>query len=191
MPIGSHSIVSHVARELEAARPHRVLDLGIGFGFYGAVVRQWLDRGVRPWMTYLEGIEGWGRYSNPLWDVYNLVRVCPIQEYLQAPPREPFDFVLLNDVLEHFAPDEGREVIRRIRAIVRPGGRLVVGTPARYFDQGAVHGNDFERHRSSWSAGDFREMAFEVLLDGSEAQLGFPMILARWCNRPVDSNASP
>jgi len=176
MPIGSHSIVSHVARILEQARPQRVLDLGIGFGFYGAVVRQWLDLGVRPWRTYLAGVEAWGGYSNPLWDVYDLVTVKSIQEYLRTSAEE-FDFVILNDVLEHLTPDEGRQILGQIDSVLSPGGRLVVGTPARYFEQGAVHGNEFERHRSFWTADQFRELAFEVLLDGSEPQLGFPMLL--------------
>ncbi len=34
-----------------------VLDLGAGMGFYGAVVRQWCDSGVRPWRTRLVGVE--------------------------------------------------------------------------------------------------------------------------------------
>jgi SAM-dependent methyltransferase len=176
MPIGSHSIISHVARALEDVRPRRVLDLGIGFGFYGAVVRQWLDLGVRPWKTYLAGVEAWGGYSNPLWDVYDLVTVKSIQDYLQS-CHEEFDFVIMNDVLEHLVPEEGRQILGQIDSVLSPGGRLIVGTPARFFEQGAVNGNEFERHRSFWTAEQLRPLDFEILLDGSESQLGFPMVL--------------
>ena len=176
MPIGSHSIVSHVARALEDNRPRRILDLGIGFGFYGAVVRQWLDQGVRPWSTYLAGVEAWGRYCNPLWDLYDLVTVNTIQDYLTS-STEQFDFVIMNDVLEHLAPEEGRKVLQEIEPVINPGGHLIVGTPARYFEQDAVNGNEFERHRSYWTADQLRPLGFTILLDGSEPQLGFPMLL--------------
>lgn len=177
MPIGSHSIVSHVARLLQDAGPRRILDLGIGFGFYGAVVRQWLDFGVRPWRTYLAGVEAWGRYSNPLWDLYDLVTVQSIQDYLNSSP-EQFDFIMMNDVLEHLAADEGRRILGQIDTLLSPGACLMVATPALYFEQGAVNGNEFERHRSFWSAADLRLAGFEILLDGSEPQLCGPTVLA-------------
>lgn len=181
MPIGSYSIVSHVARELASARPGRVLDLGTGFGLYGAVVREWLDFGVRPFATYLVGVEGWERYGNPLWDLYNLMIVDSIENYLARGP-ERFDFVLLCDVLEHFARDEGRLVIDSARNLVTPGGRFLVATPAAFFEQDAVHGNEFERHRSCWTAADLEALGFDVLLRGDEAQLGNPMLLGVWRN---------
>lgn len=57
MPIGNSVAVPYVVQHLMKRGPQRVLDLGIGFGMYGAVVRQWHDRGVRPWRTHLTGVE--------------------------------------------------------------------------------------------------------------------------------------
>ena len=53
MPIGAVPAVSHIAAQVLIRRPGRVLDLGMGTGFYGAVVRQWVDEGVAPWRTWL------------------------------------------------------------------------------------------------------------------------------------------
>jgi SAM-dependent methyltransferase len=45
-----------------------------------------------------------------------------------------FDFVLLNGVLEHMLPEERRDLLRAILALVRPGGRVLVAeTPNRWF----------------------------------------------------------
>jgi protein-L-isoaspartate O-methyltransferase len=45
MPISSFSIVSLIACELNYHKPATVLDLGCGSGFYGAVIRQYVDMG--------------------------------------------------------------------------------------------------------------------------------------------------
>ena len=120
MPIGSFTAVPHFAMELCSRRPARVLDLGIGSGFLGAVVRQWVDLGARPWGTFLVGVEAWADYRNPLWDLYNLVVVDTIERYLDRHP-ETFGAVLLGDVLEHFGRDDGYELIGKLRTIVEPG----------------------------------------------------------------------
>ncbi len=179
MPIGSYSLVPYVADRLWKDRPRRVLDLGIGMGMYGAAVRQWVDLGVQPWTTYLVGVEACAEYRNPLWDLYNLVVVDTIQNYL-AKNTEPFDFVIFSDVIEHFVKDEGTRLIRMIQPIISPGGHLLVGTPAIFEEQGAVHGNEFERHRSLWAASDLAELGFRVIVDGKPDAFGCRMLLADW-----------
>ncbi len=99
MPIGCISCVPYVASRLMQRRPESVLDLGIGMGFYGAVIRQWLDHGVRPWHTRLVGVEGWPGYRNPTWDLYDEVHLESIESYLDK-SRERFEAVLLMDL--HF-----------------------------------------------------------------------------------------
>ena len=63
MPIGCCSLDPAIATQFVVFRPGSVLDLGIGMGFYGAVVRQWLDGGVQPWRTRLVGVEGFAAYA--------------------------------------------------------------------------------------------------------------------------------
>lgn len=63
MPIGCCSLIPTIATQFVVFRQGSVLDLGIGMGFYGAVVRQWLDGGVQPWRTRLVGVEGFAAYA--------------------------------------------------------------------------------------------------------------------------------
>jgi predicted TPR repeat methyltransferase len=182
MPIGSFTVIPHVAKHLTTAQPRRVLDLGIGSGFYGAVVRQWVDLGVRPWRTFLAGVEAWADYRNPLWDLYNLVVVDSIQNYL-ARFHERFDCVIMGDVLEHFETAEGAEVLDQVQARVAPGGTLIVATPAVFVDQAAEYGNELERHRSIWSAAELEALGFTTVLSGAEAQVALaPTVLSFWRN---------
>lgn len=84
MPVGCCSLVPVITTHLGLSRPNSVLDLGIGMGFYGAVVRQWVDLGVQPWRTNLVGVEGLAAYQNPCWDLYDEVVVSPIGALLTA-----------------------------------------------------------------------------------------------------------
>lgn len=179
MPIGAYPIIPHLAHLLRELRPQRILDLGIGSGFFGAVVRQWLDYGVRPWTTHLVGVEIWAEYGNPLWDLYDLVVVDSIQNYLTR-NTETFDCVVLGDVLEHFEKEEGYHVMNHITQCLNPNGRLLVATPAVFVRQDATHGNEFERHRCLWSVEELEEIGFRILLDGQPDAFHSQMIFAEW-----------
>ncbi len=146
-------------------------------GFYGAVVRQWLDLGVRPWRTRLVGVEGFAAYRNPCWDLYDEVVVSPIEEFLEVTP-ETWDAILLLDVLEHFSIAAGCDLLATARSRLSPVGQFFVGTPAVWMEQGAAYGNDFERHRSLWTAEDLRLAGFEILESGEPDRFGNQMLLA-------------
>jgi predicted TPR repeat methyltransferase len=161
MPIGSYAAVPLLAQRLLRLRPQSVLDLGMGFGGCGAAVREWLDAGVRPWKTYLAGVEAWADYRNPVWDLYDVVYVQTIEDFLRL-SSEAFDCVLLGDVLEHFEKEAGRQVLLDIQPRVAPDGCLLVTTPAHFFSQEAVYGNAWERHRSYWSAEELAALGFAV-----------------------------
>lgn len=182
MPIGCYSLVPEIASRLCARQPLRILDVGIGFGMYGAVVRQWVDNGVMAWQRYLVGVEAWGRYRNPVWDLYNLVIVDTIQGYLAKQP-ETFDFILMTDLIEHLDREEALWVVERLQSPITPGGTFIIGTPAIFCEQGAVHGNEFERHRSLWTADELCELGFSTIRDGAPDQYGMQMLLAEWPSR--------
>lgn len=179
MPIGCYSLVPDVAYRLATRRPRSVLDLGIGFGHYGSVVRQWLDNGILPWDTYLVGVEGWEGYRNPAWQLYNAVVVDSIEGFL-GQQTGCFDCVLLMDVIEHFEKAVGIELVERIQQVVAPGGFFLIGTPAIFMEQDAVYGNEFERHRALWTAADFQQCGFQLINDGQPDRFGNQMLLAEW-----------
>ena len=176
MPIGCCSLVPTIATHFALFQPRSVLDLGIGMGFYGAVVRQWLDGGVQPWRTRLVGVEGFAAYRGPCWDLYDEVVESPIERFLVM-NADLWDTILLLDVLEHFEHSQGEAILVALRRRLSPGGRLFVGTPAVWMDQGAAYGNALERHRSLWNADDLLASGFELLDDGTIDRFGNQMLL--------------
>lgn len=184
MPIGCVSVVPDIIAILsgKSPKPQKILDAGIGFGFYGAAIRQWLDSGVKPFRTYLLGIEGFSQYRSPCWDLYNYIHTITIQEYLtsELSAKDRFDAILLNDVLEHFDKGEGRDILLKLTQKLLPGGLLIVSTPAVFMEQGAAHGNDLEVHRSFWEADDLKQLGFKIIIDGRKKadKFGNQMLLA-------------
>jgi predicted TPR repeat methyltransferase len=181
MPIGCCSLVPTFATHFALFQPRSVLDLGIGMGFYGAVVRQWLDGGVQPWRTRLVGVEGFAAYRSPCWDLYDEVIVSSIERFLET-NADLWDAILVLDVLEHFEHTQGEAILSVLRRKLSPGGRLFVGTPAVWMDQGAAHGNEFERHRSLWTADELRALGFELLDNGTTDRFGNQMLLGATAN---------
>jgi len=179
MPIGSYAVVPSLTEALLRCQPRSVLDLGIGFGGGGVVVREWLDLGIRTWKTYLVGVEVWADYRNPVWDLYNVVYVQTIEDFL-ATNDEKFDAVLFTDVLEHFERDAGHQLLESLKSRVCQGGNLFVATPAQFYPQAACHGNPWEQHRSLWTAEELEAMGFLVKRTGTPELCCGECLFARW-----------
>jgi len=173
MPIGCLSVHPVVVDELYRVKMRnrnlKILDLGIGMGIYGPAVRQWLDQGVRPWTTYLMGVEGFAGYRNPCWQTYDWIHVMRIEEYLSGiGVQDTFDAILLLDVLEHFTEEQGHTILELLMQKLNPQGVLIVSTPGIMNEQGAAHGNELEIHRHEWNHKALEKKGFRIITNGKE-----------------------
>jgi 2-polyprenyl-3-methyl-5-hydroxy-6-metoxy-1,4-benzoquinol methylase len=102
----------------------RVLDVGCGAGAVG--------RGLRvAGAEWVAGIELEPTAAAAAAEHYDQVRVGTVESQLDE-VHGPFDTICAYDVLEHLA--DPYDVLRRLRAITRPGGHLDVSVPnARHF----------------------------------------------------------
>lgn len=188
MPIGSYSLIYHLAEHLQLHRPKSVLDLGVGFGLAGAIVRQYLDDGVQPWKTVLVGVEAFKEYKNPSWDLYGAVLEMDIRSFLSnndypgLDGYAKYDFIIFSDVLEHFEKEEGLKLIYDLMGLLNKGGVLWIATPGVWCEQDAVHGNEYERHRSLWKWNEFPS-GFEVIKNGQGDEHGHYMILVKYVKK--------
>jgi len=171
MPSSFPDALSVVAAWVQALRPASVLDVGIGFGKYGVLFREYLDVSPRserpgpdtaPAAVRIDGIEAWEPYVGPLQRaIYDRIHVGDALAVLPSLGR--YELVFAADVLEHFTRDDGERFLDAAAAHATLG--VLVVTPALDLEQGEVFGNPFERHRSFWTPDDFvRRPGADVLV---------------------------
>jgi hypothetical protein len=173
MPSSAPVLLSPIVNLVMKLRPASVLDVGCGAGKWGVLVREYLDwwgegaTGAR--RTRIDAVEIHEPYIGPLhaavYDHLNIGDVCDFfveSELSQAHgcwcPMIPcgllnvYDLILCLDVIEHFTREQG---LRFLEAAARRCRTLLVSTPQAPSPQGAVFGNEHERHVSRWGPQDF------------------------------------
>jgi len=135
-----------------------VLELGIGFGKWGVLLREVLDAmygRCRPdqWKRVIYGMEIWEAYKNPCWLAYN--DVC-IEDFMNPYCYIPHpDLVLMMDSLEHLTPEVGRPFLE---GLVKNNKHVIISVPNGYMPQdSSPYGNEYENHR--WTFNGLAEFA--------------------------------
>jgi hypothetical protein len=127
-------IIMRIIRDM---KPQSILDIGVGSGFYGEMIRRDLPD-VR-----LDGLETFD-YENPLWKNYDHI----YREDARVRQYEPYDLFLMVDIIEHMSIVEGRALLDRLP------GYVLVSTPWHYA-QGPDE-NPLQAHVSEWKLVDFK-----------------------------------
>jgi hypothetical protein len=141
------------------SKPNSLLDVGVGFGKYGVLSREYLElwdgRGkYGEWTKRIDGIEIFEKYLTPLHDyVYdhiyigNALDIVPTLDFR-------YDLILLIDVLEHFSYDEG---VKLLGACFQKSRNVLLSTPKEVSSQEDAFGNPYETHRSQWQPRHFEK----------------------------------
>jgi len=144
--------------------PMRALDVGVGFGRWGIIVREfcevWFGRALRKdWKIHLEGIEAFAEsITDYHHSFYDKIHVGDARKLLPALLEQQWDVVIFGDVIEHFEKAEGVDAITRA---IQSASYVLVNVPlGSAWSQAAKHGNPHERHLSQWTTEDLR--AFPV-----------------------------
>jgi hypothetical protein len=153
--------VIHLVRQL---KPRSILDIGVGFGKWGHLFREYTDileaegdpkRYQREnWQVRIDGIEGFPDYLTDMHRyLYNQIHIGDARLIISQIPT--YDLIFLGDVLEHLNKQDGSQLLRD--AYARANQAVIVSTPKYETDQGDLCGNELERHRSLWTELDFRQ----------------------------------
>ena len=162
MPSSYFEAIPYILSEVVRANPQSVLDVGVGFGKYGVLLRELLEvRNERyhksTWRVRIDGVEVYPEYRNALHDyVYDEIYYGDIREVVTRSMHRAYDVILLIDVLEHFSKEDGLALIQRL--LERVAKCLIISTPLYPAPQGTYLGNPHENHRSRWHPIDFAHL---------------------------------
>ncbi|UOQ46769.1 glycosyltransferase [Gracilibacillus caseinilyticus] len=162
MPTSFYQAIPEIMDHIIIDAPKSILDIGVGFGKYGVLLREQLDipkhrYSKESWKLKLEGIEGYKEYRNPIHDyVYDKVHYGEISEVIDT--LESYDTVILIDVLEHFEKKEGLKIIQQI--LEHTNKSLIISTPLYPEPQGSYLNNSLETHKSKWNLIDLTAFDF-------------------------------
>lgn len=151
--------VIHLVRQI---KPQSILDVGVGFGKWGHLFREYTDiqeaendpaRYQRKnWRIRIDGIEGFAGYLTEMHQyLYNEIHIGNAAELMKTLPS--YDLVFLGDIIEHFDKKTGLELLRN--SVEKARKAVVISTPKYETAQAELCGNELERHRSLWSEKDF------------------------------------
>ncbi len=165
MPSSRPNTIPTVVHLLRQLQPQSILDIGVGFGKWGHLFREYTDiqeaehdpdRYQRSnWKVRIDGIEGYAAYLTEMHRfLYNDIYVGEALETIQK--LSVYDLIFLGDIIEHLDKPVGLALLGAALAHARKA--VIVSTPKYETGQADSCGNSLERHRSLWTERDFRQL---------------------------------
>ncbi len=155
MPLSNYLHIPAVVYFATGVKPKRILDVGVGMGCYGFLMRQYCDIlrervSKHQWETSIDGVEIFDGYENPVWNyAYNNVFRGDIRALLPQLP--DYDVAICADVLEHMPKQDAHDLVNQL---LRKARTVIATTPSTEYPQGDWGGNPAEAHHCTLSKND-------------------------------------
>lgn len=166
MPTSFLDNIPLLIRIVQELKPASVLDIGVGMGKYGLLIREYLGGDTGRADVVVDGIEGFPGYVGEIQRaIYDELFITDVRAFDFRMAH--YDLYLMVDVLEHVAKEEGHRLLRDM------GGTVLVSSPKEDYRAHYAH-NPLEDHQSHWTFEDFagygvrdfsNELATIVVLD--------------------------
>lgn len=173
MPTSHHRQISTIVEAIIFLNPQSVLDIGVGFGKYGVLCREYLELwdGREDYHTFtrqIDGIEAFEDYLTPVHHhIYDHIFIGKAQQIVKT-LKTSYDLVLVIDVLEHLTRTEGTTIIK---TLLSKHAGVLISTPKKMESQDDVFQNEYEIHRTQWTRRDLCAFGPSVLFSDQESHL--------------------
>ena len=162
MPSSFHFHLTKMVDWIVRVKPKAVLDIGMGFGKWGFLAREYTDIFAnryqrQDWQTRIDAVEAFPDYKTPCHEyIYNDIHYGDARQVVPTLGR--YDLVIVGDVIEHFTKAEGLALLAELRKRSR---YVLISSPTVEFGQGDLLGNPYEIHRSAWGIDDLKGLEFD------------------------------
>ncbi|HJY63014.1 MAG TPA: class I SAM-dependent methyltransferase [Ignavibacteria bacterium] len=138
--------------------PESILDVGIGFGRWGILFREFLEiwdaaKYNGEWERIIDGVEIFPGYIKPYHDYfYDTIYINDALNFMKSLERE-YDLINFGDVIEHLEKEKGEELINI--ALAKSKYVLINIPIGPHWQQDETEINPHEAHKSIWYYRDF------------------------------------
>lgn len=155
-----------VIETLQSINPHRVLDVGVGFGKIGLLIREYLevwDDRVTPdqWQIQLEGIEVFPDYHKRSIQhlVYNKLHYIDVTAFDYA--AGDYDLITCFDMIEHVTKEQGLALLHTFRS---SASQVLISIPLGegWLREGFGQ-NPHEHHLAQWDLDELQDLGYACL----------------------------
>lgn len=180
MPTSPYSNTVYVLDLLSGLPTHSVLDVGAGFGRWGFLCRCHLGGGesltaVPRQRIRIDAVEIHRPNISPVYPaVYDHTYEGDARSVL--PSLGQYDVIICGDMIEHLEKQEAWALIENMKKRARHA--VLLAMPFGDCPQGAIGGNEFETHRSTWGKEDFKGR--EVVVKEFPFLAGRPSAVVFW-----------
>jgi len=175
MPSSHYFQLNEIVDLIALTDPGKLLDIGVGFGKYGFLAREYLELWSEggeylKWQRQIDGIEAFETYVTPFHKfIYNNIFIGNALDILPD-LKDKYDLVLLIDVFEHFTYEDGLKLLGECR---KKGRNILISVPIAMSAQEAVYGNEYETHKYGWKKSDFNDITDKFFLYNSKSTICF------------------
>ncbi|MEZ4689434.1 MAG: class I SAM-dependent methyltransferase [Ignavibacteria bacterium] len=154
--------------------PKSILDIGIGFGRWGILFREflevWGDNNYKGnWKRIIDGVEIFPDYINSYHEFfYNNIFIDDALELVKNTERN-YDLINCGDVVEHFKKSDALNFIDNC---LNKSRYVLINIPiGKNWEQGPVNDNKHEAHLSTWEISDFSNYKNKLIKKFSDVEL--------------------
>ncbi len=149
--------ISYVIGLVRKLNPRSILDVGVGFGRWGILFREFLEiwEGSKydgDWERIIDGVEIYPAYIKEYHKYfYTNIYLQDALDFLKK-TESGYDLVNFGDVIEHFEKKQGEELLKL--AVEKSKYVLATVPIGKHWPQAPTQ-NPYEEHKSVWYDSDF------------------------------------
>lgn len=166
MPTSNWQNISYNINLVRKLNPHTILDVGVGFGRWGILFREFLEvwddlNYSGKWERVIDGIEIFPGYIKDYHKYfYNNIYQENALNYLRNTDNR-YDLINCGDIIEHLEKKEGLEMLD---LCLQKGKYVLINIPiGRNWAQNGTGENPHEAHRSVWYNSDFTKYKYNII----------------------------
>ena len=158
------TLTDAITEIMKIPEPKNILDIGMGFGKWGFLCREYLEgwrSRVEPhtWKIIIDSIEIWEPFTKLPWNkiMYNNIYLGDAHGVIDK--LEDYDLIIASDVIEHLEKEKATKLLESCIKKAKTMFMLNIPLGKGWLNNVIVDGNIYNKHLSSWELEEIEAFA--------------------------------